>query len=102
MIVDLCTGDSIDRLLTVRSPPDAHTCRVAAQLPGSSRHLSIDSPLQVGGIAHPPPDHILHGWPIPILARPLVGCISHIRINGEVSISKIFSYFLFVLEVNVF
>ena len=88
MIVDLCTGDSIDNVLSARYPPDAHTCRVAAMLPGSSNsshHLSLDSPLQVGGLANSPPDHILHGWPIPILARPLEGCVGNIRINGEVS-----------------
>ncbi|XP_071516734.1 putative neural-cadherin 2 [Panulirus ornatus] len=99
MIVDLCSGGSIDgpRSSTSRSgqstsnpsknpppvPPDAHTCRGAARLPRATRVLNTPQPLQVGGFAHPPPAHTVYGWPEPLQSRSLNGCVRKLRVNGE-------------------
>ncbi|XP_071534605.1 putative neural-cadherin 2 isoform X2 [Panulirus ornatus] len=100
MIVDLCSGGSIDgppasppkfsslNTSTTPSPsppvpPDAHTCRGAARLPRGAHLLNVPHPLQVGGLAHPAPAHKAYGWPEPLLAWPLDGCIRNLRINGE-------------------
>ncbi|ROT65134.1 putative neural-cadherin, partial [Penaeus vannamei] len=99
MIVDLCSGASIDGPPAKSSksalndsetptssppiPPDAHTCRGAARLSRGALLLNAAQPLQVGGLAHPPPAHTVYGWPKPILARPLRGCVRNLRINGE-------------------
>ncbi|XP_047489161.1 putative neural-cadherin 2 [Penaeus chinensis] len=99
MIVDLCSGASIDGPPTQSSksalndsgiptssppiPPDAHTCRGAARLSRGALLLNAAQPLQVGGLAHPPPAHTVYGWPKPILGRPLRGCVRNLRINGE-------------------
>ncbi|XP_042883447.1 putative neural-cadherin 2 isoform X2 [Penaeus japonicus] len=99
MIVDLCSGASIDGPPAHSSksalndseiptssppiPPDAHTCRGAARLSRGALLLNAAQPLQVGGLAHPPPAHTVYGWPKPILARPLRGCVRNLRINGE-------------------
>lgn len=101
VIVDLCSGGSLDSQLVplARSthdesmprpppppiPPDAHTCRGAARLPAYAHVLNIPQPLQVGGMAHPPPTHTLYGWSKPIKPRPLKGCVRNLRVNGEVS-----------------
>ncbi|KAG7163365.1 neural-cadherin 2-like 1, partial [Homarus americanus] len=53
MIVDLCSGSSVDALpMQPSSPthtilPDAHTCRGAARLPKAARVLNTDQPLQL-------------------------------------------------------
>ncbi|KAK7072335.1 hypothetical protein SK128_007151 [Halocaridina rubra] len=95
MIVDLCSGGSIDgphtkhdMNLTSASvsavPPDAHTCRGAARLPKGAQVLNVPHPLQLGGISHLPPDHSVYGWPSPIIDQPFRGCLRNIRINGEI------------------
>ncbi|KAK8730316.1 hypothetical protein OTU49_008215, partial [Cherax quadricarinatus] len=89
MIVDLCSGGSLDTQLTPPSSPnhtllpDAHTCRGAARLPRTARVLNTNQPLQVGGLAHPPPSHTSYGWPAPLHPLPFKGCIRNLRINGE-------------------
>lgn len=101
MIVDLCRGGGLDdqqvslkktshdtnvttaTLLT--SPPDVYNCRGASTLPEGARLLNVDQPLQVGGMAYPAPDHTLHGWPEPLFAPPLIGCVRNLRVNGQVS-----------------
>ncbi|KAG7158558.1 Neural-cadherin-like 23, partial [Homarus americanus] len=96
MIVDLCSGGSIDGPPTPPTrpahnqsappippppiPPDAHTCRGAARLPRAARVLNTPQPLQVGGLAHPPPAHTVYGWPEPPTARPLHGCVRNLRV----------------------
>ncbi|XP_069195930.1 putative neural-cadherin 2 [Procambarus clarkii] len=89
MIVDLCSGGSLDVPPTPPSihahtmPPDAHTCRGAVRLPKEARMLNTDQPLQVGGLAHPLPAHTLYGWPAPLRPVPFRGCIRNLRMNGE-------------------
>ncbi|XP_045584423.2 putative neural-cadherin 2 isoform X2 [Procambarus clarkii] len=99
MIVDLCSGASIDGPPTTPKtsavnasatpassppiPPDAHTCRGAARLPGGAHLLNAAQPLQVGGLAHPAPPHAVYGWTQPLVARPLSGCVRNLRINRE-------------------
>lgn len=41
-------------------------------------------PLQVGGMAHPPPRMHAHGWNETPIDEPLEGCLSHVTANGEV------------------
>lgn len=98
MVVDLCSGGGVDGPSThVKDdstttmpppfvPPDAHTCRSADRLPASARSLNYLRPLQVGGLAHPAPVHDTYGWPEPIKARQLKGCVRNLRVNGEVSV----------------
>ncbi|XP_069941535.1 putative neural-cadherin 2 isoform X3 [Cherax quadricarinatus] len=99
MIVDLCSGGSIDGPLAAPKtsalnastvptpsppiPPDAHTCRGAARLPSGAHMLNAAQPLQVGGLAHPAPAHGVYGWPEPLMARPFHGCVRNLRVNGE-------------------
>ncbi|KAK4296782.1 hypothetical protein Pmani_030755 [Petrolisthes manimaculis] len=100
VIVDLCSGATLDTQPSTSpkfpshntsatttpvlpSPPDAHTCRGAARLPRGARMLNTEHPLQVGGLAHPIPSHIVHGWPISLLTRPLHGCIRNLRVNSK-------------------
>lgn len=101
VIVDLCSGGSLEgqtasprkashdtnatTAALLPSPPDYYSCRVAATLPEGARLLNVGQPLQVGGVAYPPPDHVLQGWPEPLLAPPLLGCVRNLRVNGEVS-----------------
>lgn len=66
-------------------PSDVNTCRVAALLPEGSRLLNVGQPLQVGGMAHPVPDHTFHGWPDPLFPKPLLGCVRNLRVNGQAS-----------------
>lgn len=40
--------------------------------------------LQLGGMAHAPPLPDDHGWAAAPTSRPLNGCISHLRFNGQV------------------
>ncbi|XP_042879004.1 neural-cadherin-like, partial [Penaeus japonicus] len=40
-------------------------------------------PLQVGGMAHPPPRMHAHGWNETPIDEPLEGCLSHVTANGE-------------------
>nr|XP_053635865.1 putative neural-cadherin 2 isoform X3 [Cherax quadricarinatus] len=99
LIVDLCAGGTLD-LPPIPStrpahnhsdaptpsppiPPDPHTCRGSARLPAGAHLLNTPHPLQVGGLAHPPPSHTAYGWPSPLLPRPFLGCIRNLRINGE-------------------
>ncbi|XP_068212164.1 putative neural-cadherin 2 isoform X4 [Palaemon carinicauda] len=97
MIVDLCSGGSIDGppprpssnassatpSLSPPIPPDAHTCRGAARLPRGANLLNTAQPLQLGGLAHPPPSQAAHGWPTAVSGLPLNGCLRNLRINGE-------------------
>ncbi|MPC15765.1 hypothetical protein E2C01_008568 [Portunus trituberculatus] len=101
VIVDLCGGGSLeDQPATPRkssvhdanfttstfspSPNDANICRGSAKLPRGARLLNVGQPLQIGGLAHPVPAHALYGWPEPLLALPLHGCVRNLRINGQV------------------
>ncbi|KAK4288171.1 hypothetical protein Pmani_038787, partial [Petrolisthes manimaculis] len=40
-------------------------------------------PLQVGGLAHVPPSPKHHGWRSSLEHQPLEGCVSHLRLNGQ-------------------
>ena len=41
-------------------------------------------PLQIGGLAHAIPLSQDHGWRNQPIGTSFIGCISHLRINGEV------------------
>ncbi|XP_069191341.1 LOW QUALITY PROTEIN: putative neural-cadherin 2 [Procambarus clarkii] len=69
VVVDSCAGGG--------------ECRVAASLPPGVGGLRVAAPLQVGGLAHAPPDHLDHGWPAPLTPHSFRGCMRHLRINGE-------------------
>lgn len=95
MVVDLCSGGSMDEGLlhahhahSQSSPPthpDAHTCRVAARLPGEGRILNAHGVLEVGGLAHPPPAHLHHDLSRPRRLQPhFRGCIRNLRVNRQV------------------
>ncbi|XP_045129226.1 putative neural-cadherin 2 isoform X2 [Portunus trituberculatus] len=90
MIVDLCSGDSVDHIPALHTgtpptslPPDAHICRGAARLPGGARILNTGQPLQVGGLAHPLPDHVSERWPESRSLPSFRGCLRNLRINRE-------------------
>ncbi|XP_050739443.1 neural-cadherin-like isoform X4 [Eriocheir sinensis] len=108
LLVDLCSGGSLDTTPTptttpttttstpnaasllqnltasTTSPPPTPTpCRAWARLPEGGRYLDTPGPLQVGGWAHPPPPHAEYGWPRPLVERPFTGCIRNLRLNGE-------------------
>lgn len=59
-------------------------CHVGAALAAGVGGLKVMAPLQVGGMAHVPPNHLDHGWPASITANPFQGCIRNLRVNGEV------------------
>nr|XP_053637261.1 putative neural-cadherin 2 [Cherax quadricarinatus] len=71
LIVDLCSGGSIETPLTTAhdhsTPP---TCRASSTLPGTARILNTGGPLQVGGQVHLNTSH-------------LQGCIRNLRVNGQ-------------------
>ncbi|XP_071548441.1 LOW QUALITY PROTEIN: putative neural-cadherin 2 [Panulirus ornatus] len=97
LIVDLCAGGPLDvtpipitrtshNQSDTPTPPSLHDpqkCRGAARLPQGAHLFNTPHPLQVGGLAHPPPSHMLYGWPGPLLAKPLHGCLKNLRVNGE-------------------
>ncbi|XP_050738814.1 putative neural-cadherin 2 isoform X2 [Eriocheir sinensis] len=90
MIIDMCSGDSVDHppaahtnTLPTTLPPDAHICRGAARLPLGASVLNTGQPLQVGGLAHPLPDHVSKGWPDSSSLRSFRGCVRNLRINRE-------------------
>ncbi|XP_042237551.1 putative neural-cadherin 2 isoform X1 [Homarus americanus] len=94
MIVDLCTGGSLNEppILPANPAhnhsassilPDAHTCRGAARLPQGTRVLNAGGPLQVGGLAHPPSAHILQGNPSSPRPPHFHGCIRNLRVNSQ-------------------
>ncbi|XP_047482584.1 neural-cadherin-like [Penaeus chinensis] len=58
-------------------------CRLAAPLPSPPLPLDVAAPLQVGGLAHPPPDAHHHGWPTPLTTQAFQGCLRNLRVNGE-------------------
>ena len=94
MIVDLCSGDSVDHPPAAHTgipptslPPDAHICRGAARLPRGARVLNTGQPLQVGGLAHPLPDHVSERWNESHSLRSFHGCVRNLRINREVCAS---------------
>ncbi|KAK7071119.1 hypothetical protein SK128_019333 [Halocaridina rubra] len=90
MIVDLCSGSSIDgppptqslnNSTTSPPSPDEHTCRVSSKLPPGARLLNTAQPLQLGGLSQPPsPDN---SWTSQFVGRPFKGCIRNLRINRE-------------------
>lgn len=43
-------------------------------------------PLQIGGLAHALPRPAAHGWKEAPTSRSLDGCISHLRLNGQVKL----------------
>lgn len=59
-------------------------CRLVAPLPPQEPLLSVAAPLQVGGLAHTPPDALQHGWPTQVNGHYFHGCIKNLRVNGEV------------------
>ncbi|XP_069188218.1 putative neural-cadherin 2 [Procambarus clarkii] len=108
LVLDLCVGGSMeDPPISTTTPPptqddttptptDTNACRETFKLPRGARVLNTGHPLQIGGLAHPPPAHnpaqrhptahryTAHTWPSPLVARPFRGCIRNVRINGEV------------------
>lgn len=80
VMLDLC-GRSWDETSA------GHPCLARASW---SRHeeevgeWAPSGPLQVGGLAHPPPLPQDHGWVHSAKAFPFEGCVSHIAVNGQV------------------
>ena len=87
MMVDLCSGDSLDNLSTssTNKSNNAPTCRMTSHLLETPSQVKLPAPLQLGGLAHSPPEYLTHGWPHPISKHSFQGCISSVRVNGEVS-----------------
>ncbi|KAG0710771.1 putative neural-cadherin 2 [Chionoecetes opilio] len=94
LLVDLCSGGTMDPTPTPDvphnhsttappQPPEPHTCRARGRLPAGGQFLDVSGPLQVGGLAHPPPPHAEHGWPRPLVYQPFSGCVRNLRVNGE-------------------
>uniref|UniRef100_A0A0P4VXB9 EGF-like domain-containing protein n=2 Tax=Scylla olivacea TaxID=85551 RepID=A0A0P4VXB9_SCYOL len=94
LLVDLCSGGSLDTSATPDVPhnhstpaphpqPEPHTCRAEGRVPSGGRFLDAPGPLQVGGLAHPPPPHAEYGWPRPLADHPFTGCLRNLRVNGE-------------------
>nr|XP_053646348.1 neural-cadherin-like [Cherax quadricarinatus] len=69
VIVDSCKGGG--------------ECRMAASLPPGVGGLRVAAPLQVGGMAHAPPNYLDHGWPAAVTDSAFHGCVRNLRINGE-------------------
>ncbi|XP_071516873.1 putative neural-cadherin 2 isoform X2 [Panulirus ornatus] len=87
MIVDLCTGGSIDGPSTPPTTthvhatlPDASTCRVSANV---GRVLKMGGPLQVGGMATWSSARPSHERPASSSPPSLRGCIRNLRVNGQ-------------------
>ena len=49
-------------------------------------------PLQIGGLSHPVPKRTEHSWRYQPYGDSLQGCLSHLRVNGEVFIHFIISF----------
>lgn len=97
LVVDMCTGVSLESLYTpgqqppvsatntittsTSSLPEASNCRVRKTLSKGVQVLNPCRPLQVGGLAHPLPPHLTHA----LTHAHLAGCIRNLRINGQVS-----------------
>lgn len=80
VMVDLC-GRGWDQ----EDPDDAHcVARAAWTRPGGRGPWVGGWPLQVGGLAHTPPRPETQGWSTTPTPRPLTGCLSHLRVNGQV------------------
>nr|XP_027237052.1 putative neural-cadherin 2 [Penaeus vannamei] len=80
LMLDLCGRGWEDSA----AQDDSH-CAARASWPVEG-HLSAwapSDPLQVGGMAHPPPRPHAHGWNETPIDEPLKGCVSHIAANGE-------------------
>ncbi|XP_071536341.1 putative neural-cadherin 2 isoform X3 [Panulirus ornatus] len=79
VMVDLCgRGRDQDDL------DDAHcVARAAWTRPRAPGAWVGGWPLQVGGLAHRPPRPETQGWSATPTARPLKGCLSHLRVNGQ-------------------
>lgn len=53
----------------------------------NNAHALLGSyPLQIGGLAHALPRPDAHGWKEAPTAGSLDGCISHLRLNGQVKL----------------
>ncbi|KAG7160255.1 Neural-cadherin-like 14 [Homarus americanus] len=87
LIVDLCTGGSLDEAATPPSSPahnhSALPCKSAARLPQVAGILNTSGPLQIGGLAHPSLPHTLHDGPSSPRPPPFRGCIKNLRVNGQ-------------------
>lgn len=93
MIVDLCSGGSVDIIdhppppsttfVPSPNPPDALQCRIAAPLPKDGQTFNFGGPLQVGGIFMEALDSKMakETESLPSFR----GCIRNFRINGQVS-----------------
>lgn len=68
------------------NPPDDSHCLARAPWarPGGAGPWLGSGPLQLGGLAHARPRPEDHGWTQTPTATPLDGCISHLRIDGQV------------------
>ena len=68
----------------------ATTCMTSLPWPKPDHVLSFGSSgiLQVGGMAHKPPRKEEYGWKNEPISDSLQGCVSHLRINDEVSLFK--------------
>lgn len=81
VMLDLC-GRSWDE------PDAAQQCLARAawtHREGEAGEWVPSGPLQVGGLAHPPPLPQDHGWLYAAKGDPLEGCVSHVTVNGQVS-----------------
>lgn len=101
--MDLCSGSSLDdqqpstkktsnntnatTVTILANSLEVYNCRGVATLPKGAHLLNVGQPLQVGGLAHRAPDNTLHGWPEPLLAPPLLGCVRNLRVNSQVKSS---------------
>lgn len=82
MMVDLCGRGWKDEV-----QDDTH-CLVRKRWPTSRNGGAWlgSVPLQMGGLAHPPPRPEDHGWREAPTRHHLIGCLAHLTVNAQVSL----------------
>ena len=82
LVSDLCGGYTGDGFPQKTDSMTYSRCKASADLPGNSRHFSVTTPLQIGGVSHVAP--LGSSWRTSLVLKSLSGCIANLRLNGEV------------------
>ena len=83
LVSDLCSGVGIDSLNDYENFTGLKSCRTVTNFPPGAKNLIRFTPLQIGGVSDIFSNRIKSG--------PFHGCISNLRINGEVRLYFVIS-----------